>query len=57
MATILGAMARSSASFGPGNDPIFLDDLKCNGLETRLFDCVHNGLEVENCDHIVRMLE
>ncbi len=25
--------------------------MRCNGLEYRLFDCVHSGLEVNNCNH------
>ena len=37
--------------FGQGIGPILLDDVKCNGLEYRLLDCVHGGLEVHNCAH------
>ena len=46
-----GAVARLSASFGQGTGPIFLDDVMCNGLEYRLFDCPNRGLEVDNCVH------
>ncbi len=46
-----GAVARTNAVFGPGIGHIFLDDVKCNGLEYRLFDCAHSGLEVINCNH------
>ena len=46
-----GAVARINALFGQGNGPIFLDDVMCNGLESRLFDCAHRGIEVENCNH------
>ena len=26
-----------------------LDDVNCNGIETSLFDCQHNSLELHNC--------
>ena len=48
---VIGAVARTRAAFGPGNEPTLLDFVRCSGLETRLIDCEHNGLEVENCDH------
>ena len=47
----IGAIARYSATFGQGTGPILLDDVMCNGLESRLFDCAHRGIEVENCGH------
>ena len=31
--------------------PIFLDDVHCRGNETKLADCVHNGVGVHSCDH------
>ena len=31
--------------------PILLDDVRCTGLEYRLFSCPHRGLEVDNCGH------
>ena len=46
-----GAVARYGAAFGQGSEPTLLDDVRCNGLENRLFDCEHNGIENENCDH------
>ena len=33
----------------PPNTHIWLDDVNCNGLETRLIDCSHNGLGNHNC--------
>ena len=27
------------------------DDVSCNGTESTIFDCIHNGLNVHNCDH------
>lgn len=35
----------------PSSVPIWLDNVKCNGFESRLIDCVHNGLGNHNCDH------
>ena len=31
--------------------PIVLDNLRCNGSESRLTSCRHNGIGVHNCDH------
>ena len=28
-----------------------MDDVKCIGLEYRLFDCPNRGIEVDNCGH------
>ena len=33
------------------NTPIWLDDVNCNGHESRLIDCAHNGIENHNCEH------
>ena len=33
----------------PFGTPIWLDDVKCEGHESRLIDCPHNGLENHNC--------
>ena len=33
----------------PLNAPIWLDDVNCDGHESRLIDCAHNGLENHNC--------
>ena len=36
---------------GPGIGLIFLDNVECQGNETNLDDCTHNGVGVHNCDH------
>lgn len=48
-----GAEAFSSAHYGAGasSQPILLDDVNCNGDETRLVDCDHRGLNTHNCGH------
>ena len=48
-----GAKAIPNAAYGPGstNQPILLDDVKCSGIESRLIDCLHGGLETNNCGH------
>ena len=46
-----GAIARTSGTYGQGTGPILLDEVRCTGLEYRLFDCVSNGIEVEDCSH------
>ncbi|XP_022081551.1 deleted in malignant brain tumors 1 protein-like isoform X2 [Acanthaster planci] len=44
--------ATQGGSFGSGSGPIYLDDVACGGHENDLMNCVHNGIGVENCDHI-----
>ncbi len=39
------------SQFGQGTGPIHLDNLMCVGNETRLIDCPHNGVGIENCFH------
>ncbi|XP_030043952.1 deleted in malignant brain tumors 1 protein [Microcaecilia unicolor] len=39
------------ASFGGGSGPIWLDNVKCAGSESVLWDCGHNGWENHNCGH------
>ena len=48
---IIGATAFSNAFFGQGTGRILLDNLGCVGTETRLVDCPHNGIGIENCVH------
>ena len=31
--------------------PIHLDEVNCNGTESNLLDCLHNGIGVHDCDH------
>ena len=50
-AYISGATARLNAAYGQGTGPIFLDDVMCRGLEYRLIECVHRGIEVASCSH------
>ena len=47
----IGAEAIRSALFGPGEGPILLDDVLCEGDEERLDSCGNRGYEVHNCDH------
>ena len=39
------------SSSGSSSQTIWLDDVECTGSETRLINCVHHGLGVENCAH------
>ncbi len=40
-------------NFGPGDEgqPIWLDNVVCNGAESFLLECSHNGIGVHNCQH------
>ncbi|KAI3356603.1 hypothetical protein L3Q82_017803 [Scortum barcoo] len=35
----------------PGSGKIWLDELRCLGTESDIFDCSHSGLGVNNCGH------
>ncbi|KAM5296915.1 soluble scavenger receptor cysteine-rich domain-containing protein SSC5D isoform 2-T2 [Glossophaga mutica] len=37
--------------YGPGNGPIWLDDMHCKGTETSLSDCPAGAWGQHNCDH------
>ena len=39
------------ASVPDGSGAIFLDDLGCNGTESRLVDCANAGIGIHNCNH------
>ena len=43
--------APRGATFGPGQGPIGLDDVNCNGHESELTQCGHRGLWTHNCGH------
>ena len=49
--SIAGAIARSQAFFGQGTGAILLDQVGCNGTETRLVDCTSNPLGIHDCSH------
>ncbi|XP_036814931.1 macrophage receptor MARCO isoform X2 [Oncorhynchus mykiss] len=44
---------RASAVFtaSPGVGKIWFDDLRCTGTEASVFDCPHNGMGINNCQH------
>ncbi|NWS78352.1 DMBT1 protein, partial [Crotophaga sulcirostris] len=43
--------APGSAHFGPGEDPIWLDDVHCTGSEATLSECQLNSWGEHNCGH------
>ena len=43
-------MNATAISFGPGVDPILLDQVSCNGSEGRLLDCPNRDLGYY-CNH------
>ena len=38
-------------AYGPGSDPIWLDDVVCTGGETSIFNCSHSKWGTHNCGH------
>ena len=41
----------SRFGFGTPSQHIWLDDVSCNGSESRLIGCSHAGIGFHNCDH------
>ncbi|XP_072042484.1 uncharacterized protein [Amphiura filiformis] len=39
----------TSAEFGQGTGPVWLDGVSCSGSENRLDECRHNGWGIQNC--------
>ena len=46
-----GAIAYLNAFFGAGTGPILLDQVVCNGTESRLIDCPANAIGTNDCSH------
>ncbi|XP_026825303.1 uncharacterized protein LOC105281160 isoform X1 [Ooceraea biroi] len=45
------AIAKKDGFFGPGQGPIWLDEVFCHGNESQLYRCEHNHWGQHNCDH------
>ncbi|XP_078382504.1 uncharacterized protein LOC144665192 isoform X1 [Oculina patagonica] len=43
--------AHHGAAYGQGSDPVWMDDVNCEGGEPSLFNCTHLGWGVNNCVH------
>ena len=37
--------------FGQGTGLVLLDDVACIGDEKTVFECLHNGIGIQNCEH------
>ena len=49
--SVTEVVAFRNAAFGQGTGPILLDNVACSGSESRLADCSHNGIGINNCGH------
>ena len=45
------ARVSESGQFGEGEGQIWLDNVACNGSESRLYECEHPGWGAHNCGH------
>ena len=43
--------AKTNANFGPGNGSIWMDNLRCTGKESSIFDCDYSGWGLHSCSH------
>ena len=46
-----GAVALTNVHFGRGADPIWLDNVNCNGSEPNIDSCYHNPWGSHDCGH------
>ena len=46
-----GATGQRTATYGQGTGPILLDQVRCNGSESSIFDCPQNPIGQHNCVH------
>ena len=47
----IGTVLLGFSPSAPLHAPIWLDNVNCNGSESRLLECQHKGLGNHNCDH------
>ena len=46
-----GGITTASNNFGPGEGMVWMENVNCNGNESRLTDCLFGGWGVTSCNH------
>jgi len=46
-----GCEGKAAMTYGEGHGPIWVDDIKCTGVESNIDECLKSNWGVTNCQH------